>query len=122
MFLMKGNELRWRVRILLPKSTAVNASATGVALTSLADPGVASVVLRKGKEEGARPGHLVNSILMCFCAPGGRARTSFASHPRHGPSGAANDAAACTYPHVFGVHRVYTSGSYTPGACRKCIY
>lgn len=40
-----------------------------------------------------------------FLRPPGVERMSFASsYPRHGPSGAANDAAACTYPHVFGVY------------------
>lgn len=100
--------------LFLPKSRAVNTSATGVALTSLADPGV--VVLRKGKEEGA-PRRIGLDIwwirFWCVSAPPGVQRTSFASYPRHGPSGAANDAAACTYPHVFGLHRVYTSGSYS---------
>lgn len=100
--------------LFLPKSPAVNASATDVALTSLADPGV--VVLRKGKERRVRLASAWTSgefDFDVFLRPRGSSERPSPRILDVAPPGTANDAAACTYPHVFGLHRVYTSGSYS---------
>jgi len=69
---------------------------------------------RERQDAPRRPGHLVNSILMCFCAPRG---SSSSAYPRHDPAGAASDAALTTAPHVFLAHYVYTlAAAATPDA------